>query len=480
VLWFNHSKDDMMDNKKNIDRLFQEKFKNFEETPNDAVWKKIQEKQNANHKRGLIIPLWYKIGGVAALVTLISTIGYISTDTPAIHTNINAPSPVTSDKLATNHINSSVVDNQHGSKSDFDTTKSPITPVIAQNRINKSAKEQKSNQDPYNYAEPNVSQEKKIAQNDAAITSSKQDSSEEYKNRIAQNSDIPNTVAATKNKVAQDTLSEKNKKSIFEAIAENDNTENQKEPKNEKRWNITPNIAPVYYDTFAEGSSVRSEFSGNNKTGEVNMSYGVKVAYQINKKLSIRSGVHKLDLAYNTSDVFFNASTKAASFEGINFNSNTKDIVVSNRSATVKTNTASQDITSQIGSFTSSVPTNNTNSGSLNHQIGYIEVPIEASYTLIDRKFGMQLMGGVSTLFLSSNDIFLLAGDFVSDLGQGSNVDSIGFTTNVGLGFNYKLSKQFVINMEPVIKYQFSGFNNSSQNFRPYAIGVYSGVTFKF
>lgn len=32
-----------MDNKKHIDRLFQEKFKDFEVAPSDAVWERISE-----------------------------------------------------------------------------------------------------------------------------------------------------------------------------------------------------------------------------------------------------------------------------------------------------------------------------------------------------------------------------------------------------------------------------------------------------
>ena len=61
-----------MKEKKSIDRIFQEKFKDFESTPKEEVWDNIASRLDKKEKkRPLIIPLWFKIGGVAAVLAII-------------------------------------------------------------------------------------------------------------------------------------------------------------------------------------------------------------------------------------------------------------------------------------------------------------------------------------------------------------------------------------------------------------------------
>ena len=57
-----------MGNKKNIDRLFQEQFKDFEATPNDAVWENIQSKLNENNSDKRRIPARMMFIGAAATI----------------------------------------------------------------------------------------------------------------------------------------------------------------------------------------------------------------------------------------------------------------------------------------------------------------------------------------------------------------------------------------------------------------------------
>jgi hypothetical protein len=55
-----------MSERKNIDRLFQEKFKDFEANPSDDIWDAIAAKLDEKKKRR-IVPFWWKLSGVAAL-----------------------------------------------------------------------------------------------------------------------------------------------------------------------------------------------------------------------------------------------------------------------------------------------------------------------------------------------------------------------------------------------------------------------------
>ncbi|MBC7440100.1 MAG: hypothetical protein H7250_08975, partial [Flavobacterium sp.] len=59
-----------MNDKKNIDRFFQEKFKDFESEPDDMVWKNIEAilKDKKNKRR--IIPFWIQLSGIAAALLI--------------------------------------------------------------------------------------------------------------------------------------------------------------------------------------------------------------------------------------------------------------------------------------------------------------------------------------------------------------------------------------------------------------------------
>lgn len=61
--------------KKNLDRLFQEKFKDFEVKPKDYNWDKIQSKLKEDDKKIVVVPIWLKLIGIAATLLLMFGLG---------------------------------------------------------------------------------------------------------------------------------------------------------------------------------------------------------------------------------------------------------------------------------------------------------------------------------------------------------------------------------------------------------------------
>ncbi len=57
-----------MSDKKNIDRLFQEKFENFEAEPNQQVWLNIEAQLKEKDRKA--IPFWMQFSGIAAALIL--------------------------------------------------------------------------------------------------------------------------------------------------------------------------------------------------------------------------------------------------------------------------------------------------------------------------------------------------------------------------------------------------------------------------
>ena len=261
-------------------------------------------------------------------------------------------------------------------------------------------------------------------------------------------------------------------RSIEDAIAESENI-NEKEKEDEKnRWSIAPNVAPVYFSSFGEGSPIHSQLNQNNKEGELNMSYGINGGYAINDRLKVRAGIHRVDLSYATNDVLVFAGADAqARGPGSEL-----------RNIDFKGDVQSFSIISSSPLNRASIPelVNTKVSGDLDQRLGFIEVPLELEYRVIDRKLGVYIIGGFSTFFLNDNEIYADIDGNSTLIGEANNINSTSYSANFGIGVDYSITKRLNVNLEPTFKYQINTFNNTFGDFQPFFIGVYTGLSFKF
>ena len=165
------------------------------------------------------------------------------------------------------------------------------------------------------------------------------------------------------------------------------------------RWNVKPQVAPVFYSSLSQGSPIDSQFAGNSKQYDNDLSYGVGVDYALNDRFSIRSGINTVNLSYATQGIEFYAS----------LNQQTNNIAASARPANIVVqNKVVNDPALPVAFVADQLPTQKFD-GSLVQQMGYIEVPVELSYALVDKKFGIDVIGGVSTLFLNDNNVTVVS-----------------------------------------------------------------------
>ncbi|MFY0481779.1 hypothetical protein ACI6PS_04170 [Flavobacterium sp. PLA-1-15] len=565
-----------MSDKKNIDRLFQEKFKDFEVEPNEQIWLNIDAALREKKKRR-VIPFWFKLTGIAAgLILGFFAFNFLFDDATSVENN-----PVVIETKKQSNENSTlkslekeeVVNTENSSENNTDNSiENHVNPSTDQktNGINSS---EKTNDDAIvNQSKSSknksgeVNSEASLEQNNAVATISTEVKKSPAKKKSVRNSvnnsaeAIVNNASKTEknrkesvnknaisnndvNAIANNSKNEKNKKDLqtnsIKDINSNLNTEeknaiangisdqeksnssiasNQKsiegqnihldnsfidgtktdvkkkdstalalsEPnaleellkKNEKeeekiaeskknRWQITSSVAPIFFNSTSNGSPIDGQFADNNKSYENNMSFGVGVNYAVNKKLTVRTGVNKFTLGYNTNDVVFFAAMDQVSFGNLTSSTagSTIQVVSLNNSEALRP-------------FNNGIQ--NTNQGTMTQRMGYYEVPVEMSYKLIDKKFGINVIGGLSTLFLNENEVSVASSTMSASLGKAKNLNDIHFSTNVGLGFRYRFWKSFEANFEPMFKYQINTFNKDAGNFKPYFIGLYSGVSFNF
>ncbi|MGF1559089.1 MAG: outer membrane beta-barrel protein [Flavobacteriaceae bacterium] len=548
--------------KKKLDNLFREKFKDFSETPEEKVWRSIEAALDKKQKSRTLIPLWWKLGGVAAVlavaIILIKPFGDDAnsptvTDADKTNNKTNGQIPLehqdtipkTESIVATEKKtlpeNKTVRENHDGAPNVAATNRSvagdanetSVSTVMSKNNNGAdraaSSKDknapQPNNSDTFSNgslsegktevaAAPDTNPETtKLNPNGfdiepehsvpiSEVTSRKQNKQHVDSLAIAHKTDsylatnttdkantdeiksniIKDVVTETKDAFSQvnqektvAVTAEQQKKSIFEAIAAQEEEEAIVAENKNGKWSAGPSIAPVYFSAIGEGSPVHSTFVPNSKSGNTNLSYGLTVAYEINPKLSIRSGVHKVDYGYRTNDVQFAASSEISAtgqIDNINYSTTAKNLVV-------VSNTSEMGVYEGFSNSDVSALSTAQN-GVLSQQFGYLEVPIELEYALINSKIGVNVIGGVSSLFLTGNSISLTSGELTTTVGEANNMNNINLSANAGFGINYKFTPKVRLNIEPVFKYQLNTFSDTDGTFQPFSVGVYSGLSFRF
>ena len=237
------------------------------------------------------------------------------------------------------------------------------------------------------------------------------------------------------------------------------------------RWQITSNVAPIYFSSMANGSPLDTKFTDNQKAFYVSQSYGVGVSYGLNSKIKIRTGLNRISINYDTKDVAYAMNTAGAKLANLSLNSVGRSISIGNiKNVTVfGKSQSSSPADSELGAI-----------GSLNQKMGYFELPVEMSYKIGSKNFSIDLITGLSTFFLQQNSVFLQTANSSIEIGEASNLNNFHFSGNIGFGINYKLLKNFEASIEPTFKYQLNTFSRDAGNFQPYIFGLYSGLKYNF
>ncbi len=484
-----------MKEKKNIDRIFQEKFKDFETEPREKVWDNIASRlDKEDKKRTVIIPLWFKIGGVAAVLAIVL-----------------ASLLFTNNQQTFKGEPEVVFENPENSTNEIDSTKNPSDEGNisndAENPLAKGEKDIDSDNDGMN-----SNSNHKSSSNSAVTANQNIQTSANKKDEIINSSRRSNTEKAVANKTKKQHVQHEIQKkadnvntsegsnentAIAQAkIIRNDSLKNESlgkeenalaqvedEKKNEEEEDILGEInsrkmrlstfaAPVFYKNIGTGNELSNQLSDNGTSSEVTLSYGVKIAYEISDRFKIRTGISKIDINQNIQDISYSPTAMSAGFENI---STVEDNVE------IRDNSPAPE--SGLPSFgmdsDNSLSTSVFTPGEINQQFGYIEIPLEIEYVLIDNKFGLNIIGGGSSLFLDNNRVQLISGETKTDLGEATNINNTSFSTNIGIGMDYKLTDKFSINVEPIFKYQINTFDKVD-NVQPVNFGVYSGISYRF
>jgi hypothetical protein len=258
--------------------------------------------------------------------------------------------------------------------------------------------------------------------------------------------------------------------------------------KREPRWMLGAAISPLYSFRDAEASVMAG--AGVHESGILSYSSGMQVSYRRHSRLAFETGI------------FFNKTGVAISATGIQLLSQQSDyLVLGNGSerADIKAVTNSVgNIISNTGEIyvngyklnaqnSTEALTDNameklaSSSSGIEQHLDYLELPFNLRYSVIDRTFELQLVGGLSTNFLVNNYVTMETADGQEEIGYLSNIRNVNYSGNAGLGVIYHVSKNLNLMLEPRFRYFLNSINDSSlPSTRPYSIGLYTSLNFTF
>ena len=262
----------------------------------------------------------------------------------------------------------------------------------------------------------------------------------------------------------------------------------EEEVTKDQKWSIMGQLSSAY--ASATSSSPRGEraVAGTstfdaNKKGIWSIGGGVKVNFSTGKRISFQTGIYYNKMGQSS-------SSSSSALKGMNIGLSDASIyaasnaVIRTRAGMIKTNAAANNIkyslnglAGQVGMRLESAP----QGGTLTQYFESVEVPFLMRYNLLQKRVGIHLLGGVSTNWIVGNKVYLDDGNINRNIGETSNIQTTNFSSQLGFGLEFGVSPHLRFSLEPSFKLYLNSISKSSQfNYRPYSMGVCTGIRYNF
>ena len=448
-----------------FDQHIKDKLSQPQLPPMDA-WKNIQEKLDEKEKKKRIIPLFYWIGSTAACLVAGISIYYFNQN----------------DAVNVNHIpTNEVVKTKSTSKESIEknwnnidhTNENSSDKKIVSSVKNSTESNQKTIQHSNSYFE-NVIGESSLFSN--IIPNQKEDKTQELgqtsstqKDNFVQN----NSINTPKNEVSEKEVKPNilEEKPLELVLQEEKKKEKEKVEIKQKSPLLTVSSYINPTKMLDSKSILADEFNDHTIKNNLTVAYGAKISVRINDKINVRSGISKVELEQNTTNinsginmgVYALSASNPKTANNITYHSNIRVIPDQSNQNAVMTMLSSETNT-------------------MEQKVHYIEVPLEVEYKLASfDKFNILAIAGGSYYAVTKNSISLADTNTRSNykLGEANNLNNSSYSANAGVKLEYNLSNKSSINLEPNYRYMLNPLKNVDAK-NPSLLGLNLGFSIKF
>ncbi len=275
-----------------------------------------------------------------------------------------------------------------------------------------------------------------------------------------------------------------NKEKIQYALLDNHAKESVKKPhQNLKKWQFGAAVAPVYAYRSTHAAYM-SDMVNTAKSDEklkvssfenpiLTYSTGISTQYNIYKKWTIETGLYYSRLGHAKENLVYDPQ---GNFQTI-YQANTSAGYVNVYNLPANVLISQEEMQgNQYNIITKEVP--NT---LLTQYFDFMEVPFMVRYKLLDKSLGISFLTGINTAFMVGNSASFRVENRDIPLGTTKNMKSVLYSSIFGIGFQYKLTHNISIKMDPSLKYALHSLSKEKDLiYKPFSFNLFTGVSVNF
>lgn len=253
------------------------------------------------------------------------------------------------------------------------------------------------------------------------------------------------------------------------------------------RWVLGAMLSPLYSFRDAEPEALAG--TSGQESGMISYATGVQVGYRATRRLAFESGIiyNKMGLSIGAPgiQVFANDmdQVNGAPEMGtptITAITNSVGNIVSH-SGEIYVNNYKLNASSENGWVDQAIAEVNNADQGIRQHLDYLELPFNLRYTILEGSFKIQVVGGMSTNLLVNNYVTMETASGTTEIGYLTNLRSVNYSGNAGVGFVYHLLEQLSLNVEPRFRYYLNSVNDATlPSTRPFTFGIYTGLNYFF
>lgn len=250
----------------------------------------------------------------------------------------------------------------------------------------------------------------------------------------------------------------------------------------EQRFMVGASLSPSV-GLSRHGQDARLAELINSERSRPSYATGLTFGYKISDRLTIHSGIGLASVGQtiNDVDVFAGLSDFYAVKSSYLYSVETASGMI----RAGNTDLYLTDTRNRVGSLVQGADPSKYNLTQVGSEIRqvfrYLELPLLVRYKLIDRRVGLNLSGGVAYGLLVDNTAYTGQGSDITRVGHTEGVTPYNISSQLGLGMEYSISTNISFNFEPVLRYYMTPLSDiSGALYKPYSLGIYSGLFFKF
>lgn len=497
-----------MKEKNQLDELFRSKLNDFEQEPPSYVWSRIQEKQEGKKRR--LAMLYWKVSGIAAAVLLAFIFGWQLRQSQK-DLSPNLANDRVPENVAAPIVSTPEQGNRTGSQEEFENQPQENTSESLQ--LASSSGNSKSGIKNKLTSKNELQAVKQLYTNQTNASNSHEKFAQRLDENRKQKNDQLQLLRLLNIKLDHQfdnkqlgevgqKQSESKQLSHIEQDVVNENARllaSNLENNKSGSWQVGAMLTPGY--NVNQGSQDKLYASNMTYTGSkenVQLGGGISVEFKTGKRWSVQSGVYYNKLEQSSSNQPYRSNNDLLYAAAPGGWSETTAIEADYFNTAINVKSGEMSMNTAVGVVAiDNLPSNTQISNSFDNAVEgrgvlltktdfqqnfeYIEIPLILRYQLVDATFDLQLLGGFNASVLVGNDAYAIDQSGRERIGSTRDMNSVNYSTTIGFGVGYGLTKNLGLRVEPQLRYFLGSLsNNSSVTFKPYTIGVSTGLSYHF